>query len=44
MRAPRANYLLGQIALCRGQLDAAVDRSTRELAFNPSDAIAGTEA
>ena len=44
MRTPRANYLLGQIALFRGQLDAAVDRSTRELAINPSDAIAGTEA
>ncbi len=36
----RANFLLGQLALFRGQLDAAVERSTRELALNPSDAMA----
>jgi tetratricopeptide (TPR) repeat protein len=39
-KTPRANYLLGQIALFRGQLDAAVERSTRELTLNPSDAMA----
>ena len=32
-RTPRANYLLGQIALFRGQLDAAVERSKNELAM-----------
>jgi cytochrome c-type biogenesis protein CcmH/NrfG len=36
----RANFLLGQIALFRGRLDEAVARSTRELALNPSDAMA----
>ena len=35
----RANYLLGQIALFRGQFEAAVDRSTRDLTLNPSDAM-----
>jgi tetratricopeptide (TPR) repeat protein len=39
-RTLRANFLLGQIALFRGQLDAAVERSTRELSLNPSDAMA----
>jgi predicted Zn-dependent protease len=39
-RTLRANFLLGQIALFRGELDAAVERSTRELALNPSDAMA----
>jgi tetratricopeptide (TPR) repeat protein len=39
-RTPRANYLLGQIALFRGQLETAVERSTRELVLNPSDAMA----
>ena len=39
-KAPRANYLLGQLALFRGQLDEAVARSQRELAINPSDAVA----
>jgi tetratricopeptide (TPR) repeat protein len=39
-RTVRANFLLGQIALFRGQLEAAVERSTRELALNPSDAMA----
>ena len=39
-RTLRANFLLGQLALFRGQLDAAVERSTRELALNPSDAMA----
>jgi superkiller protein 3 len=39
-RTPRAHYLLGQIALFRGQLEAAVDRSRQELALNPSDAMA----
>ena len=39
-RTPRANNLLGQIAHIRGPLDAAVERSTRELAINPSDAMA----
>ena len=36
----RANFLLGQIALFRGRLDEAVERSKRELALNPSDAMA----
>ena len=39
-RTPRANYLLGQMALFRGRLDEARGRSTRELAINPSDAMA----
>jgi tetratricopeptide (TPR) repeat protein len=37
---PRANYLLGQIALFRGRLDEAIALSERELAINPSDAMA----
>ena len=39
-RAPRANYLLGQLALFRGRLDEAVALSERELATNPADAMA----
>jgi tetratricopeptide (TPR) repeat protein len=39
-RTLRANFLLGQIALFRGQLDAAVERSKNEVAINPSDAMA----
>jgi tetratricopeptide (TPR) repeat protein len=39
-KVPRANYLLGQVALFRGQLDEAVARSRAELAINPSDALA----
>jgi tetratricopeptide (TPR) repeat protein len=39
-RVPRANYLLGQIALFRGQLDEAIARSRREIALNPADAMA----
>jgi len=39
-RVPRANFLLGQLALFRGQLDEAVSRSAREVAINPSDAMA----
>ena len=39
-RTLRANFLLGQLALFRGQLDTAVERSTRELTLNPSDAMA----
>ncbi len=39
-RIPRANYLLGQIALFRGRLDDAVALSEKELAISPSDAMA----
>jgi superkiller protein 3 len=39
-RVPRASFLLGQLALFRGQLDEAVARSQREIALNPSDAMA----
>ena len=39
-RVPRANYLLAQIALFRGRLDEAVMLSERELAINPTDAMA----
>ncbi|HEY8550607.1 MAG TPA: tetratricopeptide repeat protein [Vicinamibacterales bacterium] len=36
---PRANYLLGQLALFRGRLDEAVARTRRELEINPTDAM-----
>lgn len=39
-RLPRANYLLGQLALFRGRLDEAITLSERELAINPTDAMA----
>jgi tetratricopeptide (TPR) repeat protein len=39
-KLPRANLLLGQIALFRGRLDEAIAFSEKELAINPSDAIA----
>ena len=39
-RLPRANYLLGQMALFRGRLDEAIALSERELAINPTDAMA----
>jgi tetratricopeptide (TPR) repeat protein len=39
-KIPRANFLLGQLALFRGQLDEAIARSQRELTINPSDAMA----
>jgi tetratricopeptide (TPR) repeat protein len=39
-KTPHANYLLGQIALFRGRFDDAVQFSTRELALNPTDAMA----
>ena len=39
-RVPRANYLLGQIALFRGRLDEAVALTERELSLNPTDAMA----
>jgi tetratricopeptide (TPR) repeat protein len=39
-RVPRAHYLLAQIALFRGRLDEAVALSERELAINPTDAMA----
>jgi tetratricopeptide (TPR) repeat protein len=39
-KLPRANLLLGQIALFRGRLDEAVAFSGKELAINPSDAFA----
>jgi cytochrome c-type biogenesis protein CcmH/NrfG len=39
-RTLRANYLLGQLALFRGQLQDALAFSARELAINPSDAMA----
>jgi tetratricopeptide (TPR) repeat protein len=39
-KTPRANYLLGQMALFRGRLDDAVRYSTRELELNPTDAMA----
>jgi len=39
-RIPRANYLLGQLALFRGRLDDAIALSERELTANPGDAMA----
>jgi tetratricopeptide (TPR) repeat protein len=39
-KVPRANYLLAQIALFRGRLDDAITLSEKELAINPSDAMA----
>jgi tetratricopeptide (TPR) repeat protein len=39
-RVPRANFLLGQIALFRGRLDEAVALTERELSLNPTDAMA----
>jgi tetratricopeptide (TPR) repeat protein len=39
-KVPRANYLLAQIALFRGRLDDAIALSEKELAINPSDAMA----
>jgi tetratricopeptide (TPR) repeat protein len=39
-KLPRANLLLGQIALFRGRLDEAITFSEKELALNPSDAVA----
>jgi tetratricopeptide (TPR) repeat protein len=39
-KLPRANLLLGQIALFRGRLDDAIAFTERELAINPADAIA----
>ena len=37
---PRANLLLGQIALFRGRLDESIGLSRRELAISPGDAMA----
>lgn len=37
---PRANLLLGQIALFRGRTDEAIELSRRELSVNPTDAMA----
>ncbi len=39
-KLPRANLLLGQIALFRGRLDEAIAFTERELTINPADAIA----
>jgi superkiller protein 3 len=39
-KTPRANYLLGQMALFRGRLDDALRYSMRELELNPTDAMA----
>lgn len=39
-KLPRANFLLGQIALFRGRLDEAIAFTERELAINPGDAMA----
>lgn len=37
---PRANLLLGQIALFRGRVDEAISLTQRELAISPTDAMA----
>jgi tetratricopeptide (TPR) repeat protein len=39
-KLPRANFLLGQMALFRGRLDEAISLTERELAINPGDATA----
>jgi tetratricopeptide (TPR) repeat protein len=39
-RLPRAQLLLGQIALFRGRIDESVDWTRRELAISPGDAMA----
>jgi tetratricopeptide (TPR) repeat protein len=39
-KLPRANLLLGQIALFRGRLDEAIAFTERELVINPADGIA----
>lgn len=39
-RLPNANFLLGQMALFRGRLAEAITLSERELAINPSNAMA----
>ena len=39
-RLPNANYLLGQLALFRGRLADAIALTERELAINPSNAVA----
>jgi tetratricopeptide (TPR) repeat protein len=40
LKTPRANFLLGQLALFRGRLDDAVRFTEAELAINPTDAMA----
>jgi cytochrome c-type biogenesis protein CcmH/NrfG len=39
-RLPRANYLLGQIALFRGRLDEALTLSLKEIEISPGDGMA----
>ena len=39
-KTPRANYLLGQLALFRGRLEESIALTSSELALNPSDAMA----
>jgi tetratricopeptide (TPR) repeat protein len=39
-KLPQANALLGQIALFRGRLDEAISLTEREIALNPTNALA----
>lgn len=42
-RMPSANYLLGQMAMFRGRLDAAIALTGRELATNPGHSMAWSQ-
>jgi tetratricopeptide (TPR) repeat protein len=39
-KLPGAHFMLGEIAIYRGQIDHAVEELTREIALNPDDAMA----